>query len=277
MRNKTLQFLLLCAVIGLYAANGFAQPATVTPEAAMLYKHGTNSGGVNAQENTDSVTIGGTTKYYVLPDPVANPSFVYGTSLWNNVVSTFGWTVPAGLSTAGAVATAAQPTAQQYKQIVWTGTGTGNIQVIETSSTGCVGSTLLTPVAVIAAPAVTAITIPNITCHVGTVPYTLPGPAATLTISCAVLGSQGVSINYSLAGPSGFTTVTNTVSLGNSTTLDLSGINLTEPGTYTLTINNITDRIATKSGLLAIASGTAQIFVVTPQPATGPMYHVPNQ
>ncbi len=255
-------------------------PAIVAPDGNTLYKHGTNAGGINAQENTDSVTSGGTSVYYVLPDPIVNPLFNYSVSLWNNIVSTnFAWTVPGSLSALGAQPVATHALALHYKQISWTGTGTGNIQVVETSSSGCVGSTLLTPVEVISKPSVTSITIPNINCNIGTVPYTtLHCPNATLAITCAVKGLKGVSVVYSMSGPAGFVPVTNVSQvLGNSSTLDLSAIILSQPGIYTLTINSIADRISIKSGLTAIASGITQTFAVTPQPVTGPAYHITNQ
>ncbi len=277
MEIRILNIALLFTSLGLLASfNAFAQPATVTPETNTLFPIGTNSlGVVTSLENTDSVTIGGTTKYYALPDPVVNPSFNYSVDLFANIVSTFAWTVPAGLSSGGAVAIPAKNYGN-YKQIVWTGTGTGNIQVVETSSGGCAGSASLTPVAVIVAPAVTAIAIPNITCHVGLVPYTLAGPAATLTITCVVNGNKGLSVNYSLTGP-GTSVLNQTAVLGSSNTLDLSAINLPQPGIYTLQINTITDRIATKSGLTAIANVISQTFAVTPQPVSVPLYHITNQ
>jgi hypothetical protein len=258
-----------------YVTSWAQSPASVVPEAATFYKDSTDAGGKKAAEYIDSVTVGSTTKYYVLPDPVANPSFVYGTSLWNNVVSTFGWTVPVGLSAAGAVATAFRPLVQHYKQIAWTGTGSGNIQVVETGSTGCAGSTLITAVAVVPVPDVTAISIANITCSAQ--PISVACNNANLTISCAEVGHKAISVNYTLSGPAGFTTVTNTVGIGDVASVTLSGITLNKVGTYTFTINTITDRIAVKSGLAPTADGTFTTFVVTPTPVTGPMYHVPNQ
>lgn len=256
-----------------------AQPNSVTPETDVLYQHGRNSGGVDPQENTDSVTVGGTTKYYVLPDAVVNPGFDYNTDLFANIISTFNWTVTPAIASGGAQAVGTFPS--NYKQITWTSTGTGTISVTETAAAsqgGCTGSTTTINVEVIAAPDVTAVSVPNTTCHSGTIPYALTCPNATLTISSAVNGNKGVVVNWSLTGPSGFTPVTNqTANLGNSTTLDLSSVTLTHPGTYTLTINWVTDRIATKSGLTQIADGTSTTFVVTAAPNTGPIYHIPNK
>lgn len=280
--NNFFKFFLISVFSILNLAITKAQsPATVVPDGNTLYKHGTDAGGANPQENTDSVTNGGTTVYYILPDPIVNPAFNYATDFFANVISNFTWTVPASLSALGPQAVASHPSAQHYQQITWTGIGTGNIQVTEISNggLGCTGSTLLTDVEVISQPSITSVTIPNVSCYAGAVPYTtLQCPNATLAINCAVIGAKQVSVVYSISGPSGFTPVTDVSQIiGNSSILDLSATILSQPGTYTLTINSITDRIAAKSGLTAIASGITQTFVVTPQPATGPMYHITNQ
>jgi hypothetical protein len=282
MKRKVLLYAAIAVTAGLSSWNNlWAQPNSVQPETDVLYQHGRNSGGVDPQENTDSVTVGGTTKYYVLPDAVVNPGFDYTTDLFANVISTFNWTVTPAIASGGVANVPAYPTAPHYKQITWTATGTGTIQVQEVAAVsqgGCSGSTTSINVEVITAPDVTAVSVPNTTCHVGTIPYSLTCPNATLTISSAVNGNKGVVVNWSLTGPTGFTPVTNqTANLGNSTTLDLSAVTLTHPGTYTLTINWVTDRIATKSGLTQIADVTSTTFVVTAAPNTGPIYHIPNK
>ncbi len=280
-QKKLLKVVSTLSISVMISAGLWAQPATVTPESDVLYQHGTNSGGTDPQENTDSVTVGGTTKYYVLPDPIVNPSFNYATDLFANVISTFNWSVTPALASGGIQNVPGYATAPHYKQVTWTATGTGTIQVQEVANAsqgGCAGTTLSMNVAVIAAPDVTAASVPNTTCHSGTIPYSITCPNATLTISSAVNGNKGVVVNWSLTGPSGFTAVTNqTANLGNSTTLDLSAVTLTHPGTYTLTINWVTDRIATKSGLTQIADGTSTTFIVTAAPNTGPIYHIPNK
>ncbi len=276
---KRIVRLMFLSIFFFYEGNTWSQPNSVQPESDVLYQHGRNSGGIDPQENIDSVTVGGTTKYYVLPDAVVNPGFDYTTDLFANIISTFNWTVTPAIASGGAQAIGSFP--GNYKQINWTATGTGQISVTEVadgSQGGCTGSTTTINVEVITAPDVTAITVPNVTCHSGTIPYSLTCPNATLTINCAVNGNKGVIVNWSLTGPSGFTSILNqTANLGNSTTLDLSGVTLTHPGTYTLTINSISDRIATKSGLTAIVDGTNTTFVVTAAPNTGPIYHIPNK
>ncbi|MGC8823078.1 MAG: hypothetical protein ACP5PZ_00575 [Bacteroidales bacterium] len=280
MKRKILSYAVATMVGGLACWNSLqAQPNSVTPETDVLYQHGRNSGGIDPDENVDSVTVGGTTKYYVLPDSVVNPGFDYNTDLFANIISTFNWTVTGALASGGVQPVGTFP--QNYKQITWTATGTGTITATEVaapSQGGCTGSTTSINVEVIAAPDVTAVSVPNTTCHTGTIPYNITCPNASLTISSAVKGNKGVIVNWSLTGPSGFTPVTNqTANLGNSTTLDLSAVTLTHPGMYTLTINWVTDRIATKSGLTQITDGTNTTFIVTAAPNTGPIYHIPNK
>ena len=254
-----------------------AQPASVSIESATLYQHGRNSGGITAFENIDSVTLGSTTKYYVLPDAAVNASFNVITNPFDNVISTFNWTVPVALATGQDDTVPAYPTASHYKQVTWTGLGADTIRVTETSAVavgGCTGLQVKTPVRVIAAPDITSVTIGNATCQ--TTPISVACPNATLGISCVVNGNKGVEIAYSITGPAGFTSINGTANLNNSNALTLSGHLLDRAGAYTLTITTVTDRIAKKCGLLAIAETAAATFYVTPTPKTGTTLHVPN-
>lgn len=260
MRNL-IKSIAIVALLAMGMTQAFGQNELGLP--ANFKQHGTNSSDVvTVLENTDSVTVGSTLKYYVQPDAT-----IAGT------LSTFSWTITPALGSQ----TAGSPT--NIADVTFAGTpATGTIVVQETSPSGCAGSTTTINVEAIAAPDVTAITIPAPGCPTGTDgSYTVAGPTATLTISSSVKGFKGVSVNWSLTGPAGFTSVLNqTANLGNGTTIDLSGITLTHSGTYTLTINTITDRIATKSGLTAIVDGTDQTFVLNRAPVTGPIYHLPN-
>ncbi|HOT14439.1 MAG TPA: hypothetical protein PK252_06725 [Bacteroidales bacterium] len=283
MKTITKQITVL-AVFGLISASAYSQANSYSVNSETLYRHGYNSGGANVQENTDSVTTGGTTRYWVYPDLSLNPGYDVNNPLTTPLTSAFNWTTSGatGTATGTIAAVGAYGTYTNYKQVTWGGTGTINLNATETSGAGCVGGTAVTtPIAVIAAPDVTAIAFSALPCPTGTIPYTQAGPTATLTITCPVNGNKEVSVNWSLscsnAGWNGGVAMTGTAVLGNGNTIDLSGVNLSHPGTYTLTIVNITDRIATKSGLTAIPDGTSNTFVLLPTPVTGPMYHVPNQ
>ena len=280
--NKYL-FILIVAVIlnNLFFIVKAQNPINIDGVDLYMYPTNSHNPGPVAGELTDSVTINGTSKYYIMPDPIVNPSFHYAIDPFANVTSSFAWTVTPAISTLGAVSVPAHPAALHYRQINWTSIGTGNILVTETSIAGCGGSTDTTPVAVIAAPHVTGISFTPLACASDTIIpyYDEYGPIAGVTVSCAVQADSGISVNYSLTGPAGFgAAYTNQVAfLGNDTTLDLSGILLTYPGVYTLTINTITDRIAKKSGLPAIPDGTFNTFVLQPIPSARPVFHVTNQ
>ena len=284
MKTITKQITFL-AVFGLISASAFSQANSYSVNSETLYRHGYNSGGANVQENTDSVTTGGLTRYWVYPDLSLNPGYNVSNPLTTPLTSAFNWTTSGATGSAAGViaAVGAYGTYTNYKQVTWGGTGTINLNATETSGAGCVGGTAVTtPIAVIAAPDVTAIAFSAITCPTGPIPYTKAGPTATLTITCPVNGNKEVIVNWSLtcsnAAWHGGTAQTGTANLGNGNTIDLSSVvNLSHPGTYTLTIVDITDRIATKSGLTAIADGTSNTFILLPTPVSGPMYHVPNQ
>lgn len=226
-----------------------------------LHQHGKNSSDVTTTaENTDSVTVGAVLKYWAQPDAsVANPA------------NTYAWTITPALGSQ----TGGSPT--NLATITFGATpGTGTIQVIETASTGCAGSTTTINVQSIAAPNVTNATFSSIACPTGVPPYTVAGPTATLTITTSVSGAKGVVVNYDLTGPAGFTSLTNqTANLGNGNQIDLTGVNLNQPGTYTLKINTVVDRISTKSGITTNV-GSSYTFVVNRAPVTGPIYHLPN-
>ena len=205
----------------------------ITVDARNLYQHATNSTdvvGPVAIEATDSVTNGGTTFYYVMPDASVNAGFNPVTDLFLNVTSTFAWSVTGGpAGTISAVATHA--TAPHYRQIAWTGLGFGNVQVIESSGTGCPGSTRTIPVRVINAPNVTGASFSAISCPTGVPPYTVAGPTVTLTLSSDVAaGHRDLEVYYSLDGPGTFVDVPSTLAtVDEGNTIDLTGVNLTNP------------------------------------------------
>jgi hypothetical protein len=243
---------------------GLAQETYTVPTG--MYQFGVNSSGTTTvAENTDSVTVGAVMKYFALPDTA---------TAVKNTANTYAWTITSALGsqTAGTTTNTATVTFGSTAT-------TGTIQVIETSSLGCVGSTVTDPIQSIAAPANTAITFSTLSCPTGSIPYTLAGPTVTLGISDAMkTGAQKIIVTYNLTGPTGFSSITGTVvNLAEGVlTIPLSGVNLSQPGTYTFTITALTDRISRKSsvaGTLTVASNT---FTVNRAPVTGPIYHVPN-
>lgn len=277
---KKITFLKCTTILGLFFL-GFSSLYAQNPisvDAKSLYKHTTNSTdltGPVAFEATDSVTVGGKSVYYVMPDANVNASFNSATDLFLNVTSTFGWTIT-GVPTGTVSAVATHATATQYKEISWTGKGLGTLQVIE-STASCAGSITSIPVMVIDVPKVTGVNFSAISCPTGAVPYTLAGPTATLVITSDVaIGHRDIEVNYSLTGPAGFANIASTLAIVNEgTTIDLTTVNLNQPGIYTLKIISMTDRISRKSGVVSLLNND-YTFTVNRAPVTGKIYHVPN-
>lgn len=244
-----------------------------------LFQHGYNSSGVlTASEDIDSVTVTGTLNFYVQPDPLISPLYNFVTSPTNNLNSTFTWTATpaAGVTINDAVA----GYATNWAAITWPGVATAaiSLNVKETSNTGsCTDITGTTiTVQVINEPNVTNVTFAGVPCPTGTPPYNVPGPLTTLTITSDIAGAREVQVIYNLNGPAGFTNLTNQVAnVGDGNTIDLSGVTLTQPGTYTFEVVSITDRISQKSGVINTLNAN-YTFVLNRVPVTGPIYHKPN-
>jgi hypothetical protein len=286
MKNSTIvKMTLTLVIIVLGYANSWGQatsPASITDGSSTLQKFGYNSSAVfQANEYVDSLTSGAANvKYLVYPDSIINPLYNFSTSKTANLNSHFVWSLPGAVS----IDTLVSGYASNYAKISFPTPGTlpqnYTLSVYEKpNNTGCLGTARSYTVRLIAAPTVTAATFSTLACATGTVPYTLAGPKATLTISTPVSGAKGVIVTYDLTGPTGFTgTITNgSATLGNGNIIDLAGTNLSRPGVYTLTIKTVQDRISVKSGITTtLTTGNTYTFVVNPIPVTGPIYHLPN-
>jgi len=287
--NKKIFTAFIVALTAFYFIDfeAYAQPNPINIESVNLYKHGTNSTnlvGPLASEATDSVTIGSTSKYYVMPDPVVNPSFNFGTDPYANVSSTFNWTVTSALSTLGAVAVPAHNTALHYRQITWTSIGNGNIQVTERSSAGCDGATITIPVEVITLPTIQFSSTTSSDCRTeieGAINFPLTDLPVSWTSS--VSGKRQLKVNITIScSNAGFgapqtqnnITVTET---GSGTGKFNLPILLNYYGLYTITLTTVNDRISVKSavnGTVGVAA--AYTFVLSNAPASNPVYHISN-
>jgi hypothetical protein len=273
-----------CYTIGFEVS---AQPNPINIESVNLYKHGTNSSdvvGPLAAEATDSVAVGSTSKYYSMPDTVVNGSFKYSVDPYANVSSTFTWTVTPALSTLGVVAVPAHNTALHYRQITWTSTGSGNIQVTERSSAGCNGTTITTPVTVIALPVVQFSSTASSDCRTdpeGAINYSLTGIPVSWTSS--VSGKRQLKVNITISCTNtGFgvlqthNNITITETGSGTGTIDLP-VALNYYGLYTITLTSVNDRISVKSGMNGTVGASASYtFVISKNPDSNPVYHVPN-
>jgi len=236
----------------------------------------------------DTITIGKTLPYHVMPDPYFNPNYVAPT--WT-VSSSFQWTVdstPAGGSATFNNATVINP------QVTFTGaTGTYVLRAQETSADGCAGTTTDITVVAINPPAV------DFTPMGADVDQC--GPLNNVDVTIAISGGKdSYKVDYRLLVEeltADKTTVLATVS--DQTFTDVvfpqSGNRVLEANKnftisnnhvtrYTYTLQGINDRISRKSDYLAGGSpskypaGTDDqwIVIVKPAPTTGPIYHLPN-
>lgn len=256
----------------------WAQPATVSPEGGTaLQQHGNNSSGNPAgSESIDSLTQGAANvKYFVYPDLTISPSYNVSSSYTANLNSTFSWAPIAGATIDNAIA----GFASNYAKITFPNTtGDRTVSVTETAS-GCTSAANSFTARLIAPPDITAVSVSNITCQ--TTPISVTCPNAILSATFSELGLPGLRVEYNLTGPTGSIAAGVIVNIPNTIpyTLNLSAYTLTNPGTYTLTIVRVTDRIGIKSGFTnsnAFADGTSTTFYVTPTPVTSPTMHVPN-
>lgn len=293
MKNSTiLKITAALAILVMGYAQVNAQTNPITPEAGVtLYKHTTNSVdpvGPVAAEATDYVTKGGKTKYYVIPNQVANPSFNIATSYFNNINSTFSWTlsVPAN----GAIA-AVPSTGPNYVEVTWGNTlGALNLNVTETASGsfgGCAGPATVTPIEIIDAPTVAYNQVSG--------SYSVPAcyadaaaaAAATYNFPVTVGGDaakngQNWQVKYTVSKDGGAASseytapvdVTGGVASAFFTVNNTSGFS--GFGSYVVTITKVSDKISRKSGVWSTISSTNTFTYVIYQVKTGPIYHLPN-
>jgi hypothetical protein len=272
MKIKALQITIVVLVISLFGGMAYGQTWP-----AGLQKHGNNSSGnPSAGETIDSVTIGATMDYFVMPDPNVNPGYDYLTNPLTNLLSTFNWAATTG-STSITPHTSGVTPIPNYVAILWSNTtGNYNVVVTETSSAGCAA----------AAPTSIPVTLIN-------------KPTAQFTsTSASVCSSNPATVSYNFP----FTLTTdvadgfirvhlNIVNTTTSTTLfnsdvDLNKISATSYtfsafdnyGVITATITQVNDRISRKSNVLGlIGANNVFTFTINRIPVTGNIYHVPNK
>lgn len=269
-------------------------PTNATLETTLLQKHGNNSGGsFTATELVDSLTVGAVNvKYFVYPDSAISPSYDVTTSYNANIRSDFAWSVTGPSSVGLSIDTVDNNYHNNYAKITFPSTiGDYTVSVVETAkASSCSGSAKSFLARLIAAPTVTGGAAVAVPCPSTATPYNLNVPTITLSgVSTSVLaaGAQQVRITYTLTGPTNDAGALGTIGVANTVlnltentatpTLDLSALNgmIDYPGTYTLDISNITDRISRKSAVDNDPNVTVT-FTVSRRPVSGPIYHVPN-
>lgn len=269
--------LLLTAAMTVFGLAGMlAQQLNTTG----LYRHGTNSasgGSVVATEATDSVTLGATMDYFVMPDPLYNPSYVAATSLTANLVSTFTWSsTPAATSIATKTGFG-----QNYVTVTWpSATGDYSLKVIENGSAGCDDPTgRIIPVRLINKPTANFNSATSTVCSAtpGSVTFTLPLSLSTDITNDRIFVSFQVVFTPAVGAPT-----TNTYS--NVPLLDTGSINLETltgsalaHGKYEVTITSVSDHVSTKSNVAGVIGATPKYtYNLIRLPQTGEIYHIPN-
>ncbi|MDP4209089.1 MAG: hypothetical protein Q8928_09765 [Bacteroidota bacterium] len=295
--NRTIKRLLFTAtflVAGLVGANAQALPANVTISATTTALDSVGRGATGA---TDLVTKGTIVPYLVYPDKDLNPTWAPGTDASNttNLVSSFVWTIP------GTVSSTTAPTIH-YGALSITGSAgaTGSLQIQEKSSGACPGSTTSIGLTVVAAPNVTAASVPAATtCASGTngsLGVTIPTYTLTQSLDAAV--SALTTPNVKVKATMTFVPLNGTVSTlfsdkvlnvattgvitASDITTALGATKLNSWGKYTLTITYVSDGVSRKDisaagGYFAPSSSVSVDYTVLKAPVTGPIYHLANQ
>lgn len=263
MRTTTRINIVLSLVALLFASVGaFAQPGG-------FYEHGSNSGGVDPNEDIDSVTVGASMRYVVEPDATANPAYDFST-MSGTLESNFDWTVDGEVGTIDA----APDTDNDITVNIAATPDVGQITVKEISTAGCESNDSTTiDVAVIAAPDADFPTTAADTCtdDPSTIDFDFP---VTLSTSVA---SGNVRINVIVDGPSTAGIYDNDLDLTNA---DMefnlpAGTFNDGMGTYTVTIQEVSDRISRKSSVTVNPAVTFDL-TINRVPNTGTIYHLPN-
>lgn len=246
-------------------------------------EHGKNSSGATvASENIDSVTVGSTMNYFVMPDLDVNQDtdgpYDYTTNK-DALVSTFAWFTVPGL-------TITEIEANYVSVDFPSTTGDYTVNVSEESSAGCSSDTTTIDVKVINAPEVgyTAAGGSEDFCVTGADGSLSVSPSAMgVTINSDVIGNRGIILSYQITSTSsnfnGGNPLDGTVNVADGVSSFAISENLTHYGTYTITLTDITDRISRKpatdvSG--SLLANTTFTVNVTRTPSTGAIYHLPN-
>jgi len=276
-KSTILKMTAALAILFVGYSNSWGQTLSVNSQT--LSVHGANSAGTPvASENTDSVAIGGVTRYYVVPDGTANP--LYTGVLTGTLASSFNWTTSGSTGPTSTIAQVGAITYGNYRQITWGGsTGTINVNVVESSGAGCVsGTTTTVPVRVIAIPTVTGGAAPASQCGTNPATLTFVVPVA-LTSDLVVAGVDNrVRVNYTVTNPDATTLIaaTNIDLDKTATSFNITLTGATQYGNYTVTLNSVSDRISRKSTVSGTVSTPTVLLAVLRVPTTGPIYHLPN-
>lgn len=244
-----------------------AQPTNLKP-------HGDNSLGATVEsEDIDSVTVGSTMRYFVMPDALANPGYDFSTNP-GALVSTFDWWTDN-------TATVTDNTAENDVNIQWTATGSDVINVTELGAS-CNGlDTTTINVKVINKPEAgfNHATYADDICTTdpGEVIYNFPVSLSTdvntgnIRVHLTVLNSTTSTTIFD--GDLDLSDSDTQVTVGDGTNGTFDNY-----GAITVTMTSVSDRISRKSSVDGTLTSGADVFTYTivRPPSTGTIYHLPN-
>jgi hypothetical protein len=298
------------------ATNSYAQlvddpvDKKVELDAKDLYEHGYNKDNAVSQdlprEARDSVMVGSTMNYFVMPDRNYNSDYYaqgqdyMATGLTK---SEFVWAVDAASFAASITAQNPNGTGTSpWVKIVW-GTTRGNakitIEEVPVGVTGsCSGEEAEIPVTVISKPEIGFTDQADqgdppkfeiVECQAADgsgnlVGYSLSLPVTVTTESCEIKVKYtlvhtplGGVAQPSVEGTVQMTIVSEVNDGGIKTVTGILSIPVTLHGTYEVTIEEMTDRIARKCDVLGnVLAADEFTYSVLPQPAKPRPFHVPN-
>jgi hypothetical protein len=309
-------------MLSFFAATAlFAQapPVTVTIDTRVHYQHGNNKDFTTGtpdlpREARDSVMMGATMHYFVMPDTAFNRAYanagkadadnwIGGTA---STKSSFAWSItPATpIGTVTPVLPNSGTSTSPHVTILWTGvsaaTPVDTIVFVETpkeykgvalpAGSVCDGNPVKIPITSIHQPNVMFgvnenSTRDTVVCAESNVGIKLNLPLAGLgaggNYGSVISEASGVTIDYTIAKDGG-TPVAETAKFPSLKTAAYRWkLPVSDYGVYEIVITKITDRIATKCNItdnnvsLTTADNT-YTYVVMPKPASGPTYHIPN-
>lgn len=235
-------------------------------------EHGKNSSGTTtATENIDSVTVGSTMNYFVMPDLDVNQDvdgpYDYNTNK-DALTSTFDWFTVPGLTIT--------PIEANYVNVDFPSTGDYTLNVSEQSDAGCNTDTTTIDVRVINEPEAGF----NHATYAESMCFAVPTDATyNFPVSLTTDVADGnIAIHVEIVNTTTSTTVYDgDMSLSDSDTFFTFDA-FTEFGTHELTITSVSDRISLKSSVNGTITTGAEVFTftITKTPSTGTIYHLPN-
>jgi hypothetical protein len=271
MNAKKILRLIMLAGFGLLYSNMYGQQLPGTS----LYQHGSNSGGVNANEAIDSVTVGAVMDYYAMPDKTINTSFNETVSLSANITTTFTW----DSDNPGESIATKTGQYQNYVEVTWSSltadTEPDTLFVTEATGTCSDPTPTKIPVRVIAAPTADFDIATNAICENDTV----GGYDVVVDLSTPVV-TGNIRYTISVQGPNTNPVYTNTYNVnGASNTFTIPGSVFADGrGNYTITFTEISDRISRKSSVAGSSPTQANhVLTLNAQPSTGNIFHLPNR